>query len=59
LLGREKEVESVMSYVEDSIKEQVPMVLVGFPGSGKSALMAYTTKLCLNNQKYKVQLYLL
>jgi NAD(P)H-hydrate repair Nnr-like enzyme with NAD(P)H-hydrate dehydratase domain len=27
LFGREKEVESVMSYVEDSVKEQVPMVL--------------------------------
>lgn len=54
LLGREKEVALAMSYIEDNVKEQVPMVLVGFPGSGKSALMAYTTKLCLNNPKYKV-----
>ena len=53
LLGRDKDVADIMNYITG--KEQMPLVLVGYPGSGKSALIAYTVKMCLNNKKYKVQ----
>ncbi|CAG2205124.1 unnamed protein product [Mytilus edulis] len=54
LLGREESVQMIHSYIDDSVKEHVPLVLAGFPGSGKSALIAYTVKQCLTNKKYKV-----
>ncbi|CAC5362199.1 unnamed protein product [Mytilus coruscus] len=54
LLGREESVKKINSYIDDTVKEHVPMVLAGFPGSGKSALIAYTVKQCLTNKKYKV-----
>ncbi|CAG2228476.1 unnamed protein product [Mytilus edulis] len=54
LLGREESVQMINSYIDDSVKEHVPLVLAGFPGSGKSALIAYTVKQCLTNKKYKV-----
>lgn len=44
----------IHSYIDDTVKEHVPLVLAGFPGSGKSALIAYTVKQCLTNKKYKV-----
>ncbi|XP_063411273.1 TPR repeat-containing protein DDB_G0287407-like [Mytilus trossulus] len=54
LLGREESVQMIHSYIDDTVKEHVPLVLAGFPGSGKSALIAYTVKQCLTNKKYKV-----
>ncbi|CAG2233579.1 unnamed protein product [Mytilus edulis] len=54
LLGREESVQMIHSYIDDTVKEHVPLVLAGFPGSGKSALIAYTVKQCLTNKKCKV-----
>ena len=53
LLGRDTEVAQVQSYIEG--ESDRPLVMVGFPGSGKSSMAAYMVKKCLQNSKYKVR----
>ncbi|KAL3832682.1 hypothetical protein ACJMK2_024304 [Sinanodonta woodiana] len=54
LLGRETDVTKMMQYVSNNVENSVPLVLVGFPGAGKSALAAYAIKQFLQESKYKV-----
>ncbi|XP_077984629.1 telomerase protein component 1-like [Glandiceps talaboti] len=53
LLGRDNEVQAITDYINSS--SNVPLVVVGKPGAGKSALIAYMAeKYVQNTEKYKV-----
>ena len=57
LLGRDQLVNDIKSYISSpSGGSTHPYVLVGFPGAGKSALMAYSAKLATGNANYKVRI---
>lgn len=45
---------NIRSYIYQSTFEAVPLVLVGFPGAGKSALIASAAKEASQNAKFKV-----
>ena len=53
-MGRDSEVQQVQNYIDGDSDR--PLVMVGFPGSGKSSMAAYMVKKCLQNPKYKVSL---
>ncbi|XP_077984631.1 TPR repeat-containing protein DDB_G0287407-like [Glandiceps talaboti] len=53
LLGRDNEVQAITDYINSS--SNVPLVVVGKPGAGKSALIAYMAeKYVQNTKRYKV-----
>ena len=54
LLGRDNEVAQVQDYIDKEVSQQVPLVMIGFPGSGKSSMAAYMVKKCLQNTSFKV-----
>ena len=54
LLGRDNEVAQIQDYIDKEVSQQVPLVMIGFPGSGKSSMAAYMVKKCLQNTSFKV-----
>lgn len=55
LLGRDSEVAQVQGYIDGDSDR--PLVMIGFPGSGKSSMAAFMVKKCLQNNKFKVKLW--
>ncbi|ESO84587.1 hypothetical protein LOTGIDRAFT_132036, partial [Lottia gigantea] len=54
LLGRDDAVNTIKDYIEDTSKNSKMLLLAGFPGAGKSSLMAYSAKMALQRPDYKV-----
>ncbi|CAG2246698.1 unnamed protein product [Mytilus edulis] len=54
LLGREKVIQMIHSYIDDTVKRTCSIGTCRFSRSGKICLIAYTVKQCLTNKKYKV-----
>ncbi|PVD30644.1 hypothetical protein C0Q70_09917 [Pomacea canaliculata] len=54
LLGRENEIEQVESYIMSVTASANVLAMVGFPGAGKSALMAYCVKKWLEYPNLKI-----
>ena len=49
LYGREDVLTEVMDYLSKDNANPTPLALVGFPGSGKSAVIAYIAKNCVSS----------
>ena len=54
LLGRDALLEVINDYLDREEKQEKILSLVGFPGAGKSALMANSAKSSCSNPKLKV-----
>jgi DNA replication protein DnaC len=55
LLGRDNEVKEIDSYINGTEENANVLSLVGFPGSGKSSLMAYSAKEHSKDSAFKVR----
>ena len=54
LLGRDEEMKAIDKYIRSEDKTTGLLALVGYPGAGKSSMMANCAKLYLNDPKLKV-----
>ncbi|XP_050419113.1 TPR repeat-containing protein DDB_G0287407 [Patella vulgata] len=54
LLGRDAAVKTVTDYITKKPKKDKLLLLAGYPGAGKSSLMAYSAKEALQNKDNKV-----
>ncbi|ESO87193.1 hypothetical protein LOTGIDRAFT_229331 [Lottia gigantea] len=54
LLGRDEGMSTMIDYINTDHAQPGILSLVGYPGAGKSSLMAYSAKNTLSNTSYKV-----
>lgn len=57
LLGRDSLLKDLESYMDGD--SPVPMILIGFPGAGKSAVMATLARRSLEKNNYHVKILFL
>jgi len=55
LLGRDVVLKKIERYLTDQSKSPTPLVLVGYPGAGKSAVVAHVARVASNDSSCKVQ----